>query len=219
MIEHRAAGKLLVALTVSRIALIPVIAISFLASPAVTTAALLVFMFADLFDGIVARDQGDDGPRRRALDTSVDRVAIDAGLVAATIAGAMPFLLLIGFLARDLYCAGICALMLAERRVAIKSDLLYRGLSCGFAAWALAAPFLSAGGRSAAAAALLFAALLLAVDLTRSVRTVRSAPASVENLVLDAASVRRGHVGWRTGSEGRQSGDRSFGLRPVRAPA
>jgi phosphatidylglycerophosphate synthase len=204
MIEHRAAGKLLVALTASRIALIPVIAASFLVSPAVTAVSLLVFMFADLFDGVIARGEGADGPRRRALDTTVDRIAIDVGLVAATIAGAMPLLLLAGFLARDLYCGGICTLMMAERRVAIKSDFFYRGLSCGFATWALAAPFISSGGRSAGAAALFFAALLLAVDLTRSVQRVRSAPASVQNLVLDAASLRRGEVDWETGAESRR---------------
>jgi phosphatidylglycerophosphate synthase len=219
MIEHRAAGRLPAALTVSRIALIPAIAASFLASPAVTTISLLVFMFADLFDGIVARGEGADGPRRRALDTTVDRIAIDAGLVAAAIAGAMPLLLLAGFLARDLYCGGICALMMAERRVAIKSDAFYRGLSCGFAAWALAAPFLSADGRSAGAAALFFAALLLSVDLTRSVRRVRSAPASVENLVLDAGSLRRGEVDWDTNAESRRSSGQSFKLLPGRVPA
>lgn len=219
MTERRSAGKLLVALTVSRIALIPVIAASFMASPAVTAASLLVFMFADLFDGIVARGEGDDGPGRRALDTTVDRIAIDAGLVAATLAGALPPLLLAGFLARDLYCGGICALMMAERRVAIKSDLFYRGLSCGFAAWALAAPFLSAGGRFAGAGALLLAALLLAADLSRSVRRVRSAPASVENLVLDAALLRRGDVDWEMSTDIRRPRGPRFGLLPEQASA
>jgi phosphatidylglycerophosphate synthase len=216
MSERRPAGKLLTALTLGRIALIPVIAISFMASPAVTAVSLLAFMFADLFDGVVARREGADGPSRRAWDSTVDRIAIDVGLVAAAASGAMAPLLLVGFLARDLYCAGICAVMIGERRVAIKADLLYQGLNCGLAGWALAAPFLSSGGRSAAAAALFLASLVVAADLTRSVQRVRSAPDSVRNLVVSATRVRRGDFDWKAGREDARTERATFeGYKPT----
>jgi phosphatidylglycerophosphate synthase len=205
---------LLQAMTVGRIALIPVIAISFMAAPAVTSVALILFMFADLFDGIVARRRGDDGPRRRAVDSTIDRVAIDACFVAAAVTGAMPLLLVCAFLARDLYCGAICALMMAERRVAIKADLLYRGLNCVLAGWALAAPFLSANGRLAGALALFAASLLVAADLTASVRKVRRAPAVVRDKVISATALRRGLVEWEPGPERPGAGAPSMG-RPL----
>lgn len=210
MTERRPAGKLLTALTLGRIALIPVIAFSFMAAPAITTGSLLAFMFADLFDGIVARGVNADGPRRRAWDSTIDRVAIDAGLIAATVSGALPLPLLVGFLARDLYCAGICALMMGERRVAIKADLLYQGLNCSLAGWALVAPFLSGSGRSAVAAALFVASLFVAADLTRSVRRVMGAPGSVKGLVVSATSLRRRDFGWEAGEESTEMGRLTF---------
>jgi phosphatidylglycerophosphate synthase len=190
----------LTALTIGRLALVPVIAISFMASPLLTVAALLLFMVADLYDGILARRLGGDGPRRRAVDSIVDRVAIDACLVAAAVAGAMPIALVCAFLLRDLYCAVICVRMMRERSVAIKTDLLYRGLSCLFAGWAMAAPFLSAEGRLYSALALLVASLVVAGDLTRAVGLVRRAPATVRGRVIPAAALRRSQADWGAAS-------------------
>lgn len=197
MSERRAAGELLLqAMTIGRIALIPVIAISFMAAPAITSLSLALFMFADLFDGVVARRAGDDGPRRRAVDSTIDRIAIDASFVAAAVAGAMPLALVCAFLVRDLYCALICVRMIGERRVAIKADLLYRGLNCGLAGWALTAPFLSSGARLSGALVLFAASLVVAGDLTASVRKVRRAPARVRDTVISATALRHNRVDW-----------------------
>jgi phosphatidylglycerophosphate synthase len=210
MDEGRREGRpLLMGITVGRLALIPVIALSFMASPLITSVGLLAFMFSDLFDGILARSTGDDGPRRRAVDSIVDRVAIDACLVAAAVTGAMPPLLVCAFLARDLYCAVLCAGMMRERWVAIKADLLYRGLNCGIAAWALAAPFLSSGGRLASALLLFAVSLVAAADLTRSVRLVRRAPATVRDRVIAAADLRHHRIDWRASARS-SSPDRRF---------
>lgn len=189
-------GRALTVLTLGRVALVPLVALTFMAAPAVTTVALLAFMFADLYDGVLARRLGVDGPRRRAVDSAVDRVAIDACLVAAAVTGAMPVLLVCAFLLRDLYCAAICAGMMREREVAIKADLVYRGLNCLLAAWAMAAPLLSASGRLGTALVLFAASLLVAADLTRSVRLVRRAPALVENRVVSATRLRSRQVDW-----------------------
>lgn len=208
-------GYLLQALTVGRIALIPVIALSFMATPAVTSVSLILFMFADLFDGILARRAGGDGPSRRAVDSTIDRLAIDACFVAAAVTGVMPVVLVCGFLARDLYCAIICALMMAERRVAIKADLLYRGLNCGLAGWALAAPFLSAGALLTGAVVLFAASVVVAGDLTRSVRLVRRAPTVVRSRVVDATDLRHGRVEWGSVSVGRVYKVQERGSRPL----
>lgn len=197
MSGERSAGNIaLGAITVSRLALIPVIAISFMSAPAITAPALVLFMFADLFDGILARHLGDDGPGRRAVDSVIDRIAIDACFVAAAVTGAMPVLLVCAFLARDVYCAAICAQMMAERRVAIKADLLYRGLNCALAGWALTAPFLSASGRLTGALVLFAASLFVTADLTLLVRRVRRAPSGVRDTVIGATALRHRRVDW-----------------------
>jgi phosphatidylglycerophosphate synthase len=188
------------AITVGRLGLVPVIALSFMSAPAITTPALLLFMFADLFDGVLARRRGDDGLWRRALDSTVDRIAIDACFIAAAVTGAMPVLLVVAFLVRDLYCAGICASMMRERRVVLKMDLPYRALSCALAGWAFAAPFVSANARLAGAVALFAASLLAAVDLTFSVRQVRRAPTELQDAVVSAAALRRGRIERRNGA-------------------
>lgn len=183
-------------LTAVRLALIPILAVSFMANSLVMTVALLTFMFADLFDGMLARQFGADGPRRRAEDSIVDRLAIDACLVGAAVTGAIPVVLVCAFLARDLYCAALCAQMMREREVAIKADLAYRGLNCAMAGWAIAAPFLSSTGRLASAGALFGVSIGVAVDLSRSVRLVRRAPAAVRDCVISATALRRGDVHW-----------------------
>jgi phosphatidylglycerophosphate synthase len=183
---------LLLGFTVGRLALIPGVIVSFLASsPAPTTALLLLFIAADVLDGVLARRLEADGPSRRALDSIVDRVAIDACLVAAWASGAMPLLILCGLLARDLYLAILCQRMISEREVAIKADWLYRSLNLGIAGWALLAPFVSQGVRTALAAALLAFSLIVARDLKSSVAKVLAGPADLRNLVVDAGWLRQ----------------------------
>lgn len=190
----RTTQGLLTAFTVVRLAFIPAVIATFMTAPAVTTTCLMAFMVADLYDGVLARRFDADGPRRRALDSIIDRLAIDACLIAACTAGALPLSLLIGFLVRDLYCSIVCEQMMRTRGVAIKTDLVYRGLSFAIAVWAIAAPFLAATTRTALAAGLLAAAVLVAVDLTRSVRLVLEAPADIVHRVIPATALRRGSV-------------------------
>ena len=166
-------------------------------SPAVTAVCLGGFMFADLVDGILARRFDADGPRRRALDSAVDRIAIDACFVGAYAVGALPLLLLLGFLARDLYCSALCVWMFRQRRAAIQADVWYRGLSFLIAVWALAAPFMTQAQRSASVALLLGIALVLAADLTRGVQRVIQSPLDLTGYVIPARSLRRKRAGRR----------------------
>lgn len=180
----------LIALTVARLAFIPLLIASFMMAPVVTTAALVAFVGLDVYDGVLARRLGADGLRRRALDSTVDRVAIDGCLIGAWAVGALPTLLLVALLARDAYCAVICARMMSHRRTAIKADWLYRSLNLSVAAWAIAAPFAGATGRTVAAVAVLLFSLVVAADLTKLVRAVLHAPAHVHHTVVAAATAR-----------------------------
>jgi phosphatidylglycerophosphate synthase len=177
--------------------------------PAVTTVCLGAFMLADLFDGVLARRLGADGPDRRALDSVTDRIAIDACLIGAWTAGAMPGLVLIGFLARDIYCGVLCAWMLRRRRAAIKADLLYRGMSFLIGVWALAAPFMTQPVRDALAVALLAFSLVVAADLTRGVRRVIRSRGDLAGRAIPASALRaprgfrHGYLGTRSHSPAR----------------
>lgn len=186
-----AVNRLLATLTAGRILLVPILIGTFMVEPAVTTVALVLFMVADLYDGVLARQLQADGWTRRAMDSTVDRLAIDSCLVAAWVAGALPLVLLCGFLARDAYCALVCARLVSQRRVAIKADIVYRGLSFSFAVWATCAPFLTHASRTAFATAIFIASIAVAVDLTRSVRIVLKTSPTISNGVIDAAVLRR----------------------------
>lgn len=178
-------------LTLGRLLFVPIIVASFLVSPPVTTAALLLFVIADIYDGRIARRLGADGPGRRALDSIVDRVAIDACLIGAWLSGALPLPILCALLFRDLYLGAICHRMMSLRQVAIKADGLYRSLNLCVAAWAIITPFVAANARAGSALFLLGFSLVVAIDLTRSVRTVLSASPSMRNVVIDAGWLRR----------------------------
>ncbi len=184
----------LAALTLARLSLVPVIVLSYMKSPVVTASAIVLFVVADVFDGVLARDRGADGPSRRALDSTVDRIAIDAGIVCAFLAGILPGFLLVALLARDAYCAAICARMMHRRKVAIKADWMYRGLNLCVAVGAIAAPFLPGTLWVSLAAVLLLLSLVVALDLTRSVRLVEGASQRVRDTVLPAGALRRGNV-------------------------
>lgn len=177
-------------LTVGRLAFVPIIVASFAVSPPVTAIALLLFVATDVYDGVLARRRGVDGPDRRALDSIVDRIAIDAGLLGAWAVGALPLPIFLALLGRDLYLALLCRRMFVERRVVIKADWLYRSLNLAVAGWAMVAPLVSAEARAYLALALLAFSLVVAWDLTRAVRIVRDALPQLRNAVIDAGSLR-----------------------------
>jgi phosphatidylglycerophosphate synthase len=187
----RVVTNMLVASTAGRLLLVPIIIATFLGSPVITTAAIALFVIGDVYDGVLARHLTRDDARRRALDSAVDRIAIDSCLIGACIAGALPFALLAAFLARDAYCAFLCARMLRETSVAIKADWVYRGLNLGVAAWAIAVPFISHGAGEVLAVLLLAASAAVAYDLTRLVRRVRSSSASLRDSVVPAGVLRK----------------------------
>ena len=180
----------LAALTLARLLLVPVIVLSFMKSPLLTCAAITGFVLADIYDGVLARRNGSDGPRRRALDSMVDRIGIDAGMVGAYLAGVLPLPLLIALIARDLYCAAICARMMHRWGAAIKADWVYRSLNAAVALGAMVAPFISPTLWVALTCGLLVAAMIVAVDLTRLVRSVESASPRIRGRVLPAGEIR-----------------------------
>jgi phosphatidylglycerophosphate synthase len=185
----------LAVLTLGRLSLVPVIILSFMRVPAVTTAAIILFVVADVFDGVLARNRSADGPSRRALDSTVDRIGIDAGMFGAYLAGILPGFLLLALLARDAYCAIICARMMYRRKVAIKADWMYRSLNLCVAVGAIAAPFLPETLWVSLAAVLLLLSAAVAIDLTRSVRLVEGSAPNLREAVLSAGALRRGAVG------------------------
>ncbi len=190
-IDEGRRDRWLATFTLARLLLVPAMAVTFMVDPAVTTAFLIAYMFADLLDGVVARRLSADGVQRVVLDSIVDRIAIDACLVAAWLVGALPGVLLVGFLARDVYLMVICRRMVREHGVAIKADIIYRGLSFTIAVWAAMAPFVSQPVRTVFATVILAAALGVAADLSRLVRAVRNAPLSLHDRVVPAYVLRR----------------------------
>lgn len=178
-------------LTVARLALVPVLISSFLVAPAITMAGLVFFVVADVYDGVLARRLECDGVNRRALDSMVDRLAIDSCLIGAYFAGALPLLLAAAFLGRDLYCAAICCYMVRQRKSVIKADWVHRSLNLSIAGWAIIAPFVSSQARVDLAAVLLMASIVVAVDLSRCVRSVISAPGHIRQCVVSASAARR----------------------------
>lgn len=81
-------------------------------------------MLADLLDGVLARATGGEAALRRAVDTGVDRIGIVAALVAATMAGFLPGVLLVAFLTRDL-CGVVIHIALWRRcRAIIKTTII-----------------------------------------------------------------------------------------------
>jgi phosphatidylglycerophosphate synthase len=183
--------RVLVGFTVGRLALVPLFTLTFLSSPAATAVALVAFIAADIYDGVLARRHDADGPFRRAVDSGVDRIGIDLFFVSAFVTGAIPVTFLILLLARDAYCASLCGWMMLRRGVAIKADGLYRVLNLSIAAWALAAPWLTNTQRSAGIGAILVFSLVVAADLTRGVRRVLAAEGSVRGVVIPAGDLRR----------------------------
>jgi phosphatidylglycerophosphate synthase len=184
------AGWVGLAITVVRLGLVPIMIVSFMAAPWITALALMAFVVADVQDGVLARGRGTDGPARRALDSAVDRLAIDACLVAACMRGSLAPALLYAFLLRDFYCAWICARMMRSAASAIKADWLYRSLNLSVAAWAIAAPFVSTGARAALFALILAGGIVVALDLRDGVRQVMATP-HFHGAVVPAGSLRR----------------------------
>lgn len=182
--------QLLMAFTVARLALVPLILVTFTRSPGLTSIVIALFVATDVYDGVLARRHGEDGPARRALDSAVDRLTIDSCLIGACIAGVLPPAILLGLLARDAYLALICSRMMRTRRVAIKADWLYRALNLSVAGWALLVPFVSAAAATALALLLLAFSLVVAIDLTLLVKKVLSAPPAVRDTVIGAGALR-----------------------------
>lgn len=184
----------LLALTLGRLLLLPVIILSFDTVPAMTAAALTVFIAADLYDGIAARQLDADDVARRVLDTLVDRLSIWPVYIAVTFAGFLPVALLALFAARDSYCGYLCFRLVNARDVAIRADWMYRSLNLMLAGWIVLAPFASSDTRASLFVAILAYSALVAVNLRRSVRVVFRMPATVRSTVISATALRDAHV-------------------------
>jgi phosphatidylglycerophosphate synthase len=188
---RRALSPTLALVTAMRLVLLPVLVTSFMVEPLVTTAALLLFVAADVADGVVARRLSADGFLRRATDSTIDRIAINSCLIAACAKGALPWLILLGFLLRDVWCAGVGTRVMTVRRVVITGDLYYRALAGSFAIWGLAAPWMTSGARSAFAGAILGVAVVLAIDFTRAARFVLAADRGLKPGTISVVHVRQ----------------------------
>jgi phosphatidylglycerophosphate synthase len=177
-------------ITAGRLCLIPVVITTFMTHPLVTTLALLVFMGADLGDGLLARHLSADDRLRRATDSTVDRIGIDACLLAASANGTLPWTLFACFVARDVWCAVLCGRVLAVHGVVVKGDLRYRVLTASFGAWGLMAPFVASPARTMFAVAILTVATVLVVDYTRAVNAVLTGRYACRNQTVPVTAIR-----------------------------
>lgn len=180
----------LLAWTVGRLGLIPVIILSYGVSPLLTAIALTAFVAADLYDGVLARQLEADTPSRRILDSIVDRISIWSVYIALAVVGVMPILLLGLLLGRDLYCGIWCHRMVRTRNIAIKADGLYRALNLMLAAWVVVAPMISSSTRASLFVGIFLFSIVVAVDLRRAVGKVLEMPPEVRDLVIDAGDLR-----------------------------
>jgi phosphatidylglycerophosphate synthase len=186
---REALDPLMVILTVGRLALIPLVILWVTSKPFASATALAVFIGADIYDGVIGRQRGTDGPSRRALDSIVDRIAIDTVYIALTLRGLLPAEFLAFMLVRDVYCAYQCNRMW-PRLVAIRADWMYKVLNLSLAAWVVAVPLAGAGLRDGLALLMLSYATLVAVDLTRGVNDVLAMPDHVRRTVISAGALR-----------------------------
>jgi phosphatidylglycerophosphate synthase len=184
--------RVLLAITLGRLALVPVMIVSFDVTPAITISALAVFIAIDLYDGVLARRLDADDTARRTLDTVVDRLSIWPGYLVVTIEGYLSFALLALFAVREIYTGYWCRRLLVERDVVIRADWMCRGLNLMLAGWVIAAPFASATARDSLFVAVLVVAVVVAVDVAGSLRSVLCMPEQVRSRVIPAAELRAG---------------------------
>jgi phosphatidylglycerophosphate synthase len=180
----------LLAWTVGRLVLVPIVIAAFVVSPLLAAVTLTVFVIADLYDGVLARELDADGPSRRVLDSLVDRISIWSVYLAVSLAGFLPPLLLLLLFARDLYCGLWCYRMVRARNVAIRADWMYRSLNLMLAVWVIVAPLVSNASRSYLFVGILAFSLLVAADLRRNIGRVLASPSSVRDAVLSAGGLR-----------------------------
>jgi phosphatidylglycerophosphate synthase len=180
----------LLAWTLGRLCLVPIVIAAFIISPFLCALTLAAFVAADLYDGVVARELEADDPTRRALDSIVDRVSVWAVYLAVCVTGYLPAELLGLLFARDLYCAIWCYRMMRAQGVAIKADWLHRSLNLALAGWVAVASLLSEPPRSALFIVILVFAAFVAVDLRRCVGKVLGAPDLFRDMVVPARRLR-----------------------------
>jgi phosphatidylglycerophosphate synthase len=149
--------------------MVPLLAISLVWRPIVVAPLLAAFIVADIWDGVVARKYGSDGPRRRAVDSLVDRIAIHSVLMTCVALGLLPVMLYAILVVRDLYCGRICFRMFRDLGTVVKADGRYRGLNLLIAAWVISAPRLGHDVRAATFGVVLVVAVGVAWDLRRCV--------------------------------------------------
>jgi hypothetical protein len=68
---------------------------------------------------------------------------------------------------------------------------MYKLLNLSLAGWAVGGPLLGVTARTGLALAILAYSIVVAVDLTRSVRKVLALPAQLRCVVIDAGALRR----------------------------
>jgi phosphatidylglycerophosphate synthase len=182
--------RALLAITLGRLFFVPIIIVSFDAVPAVTTAALAIFIAADLYDGVLARRLEADDTARRTLDTIVDRLSIWPVYIAITAWGYLAVPLLAVFAVRELFAAYWCQRVLRERDVVLRADWMYRTLNLMLAGWVILAPFESAAQRNALFGVVLLFSAVVAFDVMRSLRSVLTMPPGIRSVVIPAGELR-----------------------------
>jgi phosphatidylglycerophosphate synthase len=164
-----------VALTAARLAVVPAVLVGLGQKSALAAVAIFTFVALDIIDGVIARAWTTDGAARRAADSAVDRIAIDASLVVAGAVGLIPWMIIAAFLARDCYCTLVCLRMYrASGGSVIKADWTHRSLNLSMAFGGVVAPWMPTEIRTPAALLVLAYAVVVAIDLTRMSAYVRA---------------------------------------------
>jgi phosphatidylglycerophosphate synthase len=181
---------LLAGATVGRLVLIPPLVVVVLGGQQLMAALLLaVFILADIYDGVLGRRRGTDGPGRRALDSLVDRLSVHTVYIAAAVGGLLPLWLLVPMLLRDAYCAAICRRMMRSRWVAVRADWMYKVLNLSLATWIVVSPTVGSLARDLGLLSILGWSAIVAIDLRHAVRQVLATP-GLRNVVICAGDLR-----------------------------
>jgi phosphatidylglycerophosphate synthase len=185
-----AVGRTLSVVTAGRLTLVPLIATTFLVNTLVCDIALAVFMGFDLADGVIARRLVADTPLRRATDSVVDRIGIGVCLIVACTVGAVPVVVLVALISRDLYCGHLGGVIFRERGVVLKGDLTYRALTASFGVWAFLVPVVSVAVAQTMLYAIVAASLFVAADYRNCVKRVASTPSEFRDRLVPVSEAR-----------------------------
>lgn len=174
--NSRILEPVLLAFTTSRLLFAAGIVLS-LQSMGVALTLLGLLVLTDVADGMIARALGVDTIRRRALDSTIDRVCVHS-VLAPTIILLQPELAVpyAALLLRDLVGSALCTFAFYQHKALILGDRWHTGWSLGCAALFVAIQVSSPPTVHAIAYLVLLISVILLLDYIGSFLAIKSQP-------------------------------------------